>query len=712
LRQIHLSSKTADHIEADGNLSNLPSFDDILNKAFLLACFIQGDRQTAISIVAQAMIKLEVAAASQGKRLYYKPIGRNWPRRSKSEGFRNKVSFNELHLLQRLVYIESEPYEIEKERTNTAVPSEQDLVIHFIKHLVRITIKRNSFYVTLGLSRLLYYYSTAETMEIYNAVIQDPDRVKDDYYYRSRKGVLMQEMKEQFGDLLKICRGAHGEERFQTHESPAPFIETVEQCLSAFTPWWTACLISGSDPVADGIPQFSYQGHQKEDKIEVNRIHAVLHPLCLSRLIKGLGFQAPDQNLAIPSFFLSNSGSSDGGSGVVRHPAELNEDELQSLKRDLDEQSERRRSASANLLRIIVDGVERGHLDLNRGSSFDFDLQRGAELIEVRGVDRLGNEFLLATHLMAHAEEAEAKTLNASIVLERGQKISFNISPTNEVANSKVSLKYSDTNPLRAAPSYFRQRVNALNDGGWARIWSRYPLLATTLGCILLAIAIVTAIQYAKRETVSKVSNTSPDTQLAGPSAEGPNNSSPPVAQNNLNPARPDTAKIEGRERSRVTTTVGDAKEKGNVAANPVQPNKESAIPADKSGSEGELTRSLGTGSAAVSLSNVKKIYVTLLGNLRANESLRDRLIENLRASNSLSFAPSRDEADALMKVVMQKSLDMQPEMVSISVQLINARGEIIWPTSHTRSGGTYQGSIATVSRNIIEDLLREKNGN
>ena len=41
--------------------------------------------------------------------------------------------------------------------------------------MVRITARRNSFYVTLGLSRLLYNYSTAETMELYNLIIQDPD---------------------------------------------------------------------------------------------------------------------------------------------------------------------------------------------------------------------------------------------------------------------------------------------------------------------------------------------------------------------------------------------------------------------------------------------------------------------------------------------------------------------------------------------------------
>src|SRR4030095_6148756 len=122
--------------------------------------------------------KLQVAVTTQGKRLYYTPIGRRWSRRAQSNRSRHSISFDELHLLQRLIYIESEPYEIAFEQGNSSAPvNEEDLVIHFVKHLTKKTIKRNSFYVTLGLSRLLHSYTTAETMDIYNAVIQDPERV-------------------------------------------------------------------------------------------------------------------------------------------------------------------------------------------------------------------------------------------------------------------------------------------------------------------------------------------------------------------------------------------------------------------------------------------------------------------------------------------------------------------------------------------------------
>ena len=134
----------------------------------------------------------------------------------------------------------------------------------FSKHLVRITTNA-LFYVTLGLSRLLYNYTTAETMEVYNAVIQDPERVKDDYYYRSRNGVLMKELKDRFGNLVDSNRGPRGEERFQSHDPPGRHADLVRECLSYFTPWHTPCLVpAGIDPIRTDHP--SLNGHQSETK--------------------------------------------------------------------------------------------------------------------------------------------------------------------------------------------------------------------------------------------------------------------------------------------------------------------------------------------------------------------------------------------------------------------------------------------------------------
>ena len=144
-----------------------------LTRAFNLAYFIHRDKQPALLIAMGALSKLEVAAAAQDKRLYYTPAGRV-PGDAGHHRTRTRVAMSDLHLLQRLVYVESEPYEKKDEKAGSVARlDEEDMIIRFIKHLVRITTRRNSFYVALGLSRLLYQYTTNETAEIYDLIIQD-----------------------------------------------------------------------------------------------------------------------------------------------------------------------------------------------------------------------------------------------------------------------------------------------------------------------------------------------------------------------------------------------------------------------------------------------------------------------------------------------------------------------------------------------------------
>ena len=142
----------------------------------------------------------------------------------------------------------------------------------------------------------------------------------------------MQELKERFGDLINICRGSRGEERFQADNNQSRLVELVRECLSFFTPWHTACLIpAGIDPITDGIPSLSYHGHKEEDQIEVNRMHAVVHPDCFRRLITNLHLDGPDTRLEIPLFSYANDMNDKGPPSNRRHPPKLDEQELMSI---------------------------------------------------------------------------------------------------------------------------------------------------------------------------------------------------------------------------------------------------------------------------------------------------------------------------------------------------------------------------------------------
>src|SRR5580765_5423821 len=125
-------------------------------QAVRLAYFIHDNKEIASQIAAESLIKLKSVAVAQDRRFLYEPSGRL----SRNLRSRNKITLSELHLLQRIVYHESEPYERETEKmVGTTALDEQRLIIHYIKHLVSITLKRNSFYAALGITRLLCHYT-------------------------------------------------------------------------------------------------------------------------------------------------------------------------------------------------------------------------------------------------------------------------------------------------------------------------------------------------------------------------------------------------------------------------------------------------------------------------------------------------------------------------------------------------------------------------
>ena len=290
----------------------------MLRRAFQLAYFVHGERELAVRIATAAMSKLNAAAVAQDKRSYYKPGRRSRAPGSKAIRPRTKISLSELHLLQRLVYVESEYYERQQEQSQNASIDDESFITRYIKHLINITLMRNSFHVTLGVSRLLYNYNTAESMKLYDLIMQDPERAKDDAYWRGRKARLIRELKERFGQSLKAVRGLHGEERFQTREDSVKHLGLVKQCLQMFTPWDTTCPLPGSGSAPGKIEALTFRGSDpdEEHQIEVARMHAVIHPDCYERLVAGSDLDTPAKRLEIPRFFhTSDDGPEDGPRG-------------------------------------------------------------------------------------------------------------------------------------------------------------------------------------------------------------------------------------------------------------------------------------------------------------------------------------------------------------------------------------------------------------
>ena len=639
---------------------NKISTEQVLNKAYRLAYFLHQDKGIATRIVAAATLKLNVAMASQSKRLYYIPVGRFSRGESRrTDAIRNKALFSDVHLLQRLVYVESEPFERQKERAAQVAPSgvpavgdpanDEDLLVYFIKHLVRITTKRNAFYVTLGVSRLLHSYSTLETMEIYNAVIGEPERVKDDYYYRSRKAVLMHEMYERFGQLIRVCRQRRGEERFETQPGSSELRSLLRECLRFFTPWDTQCSVPRDfDPLKSVIAALTSKSSADENEIEVNRIHAVLHPDCFASLVAAFGYSPPEERMELPRFYLDQS--DDQSPPRQRSaPVDLSAEELAEINHMLDEQAGRRRGSSPTaVIRIMVDGVERGRLNPAEQSSISFSAGEDAEIIEVKSTDSSG-DLLLATHVLSSFNDA---AIVSSIRLEGGQDLSLSITRRQTEANGGADLLvefgYRETAPRRVARLWWhRQKLR--QDPNSRSVWSGariYVLAGGALVILLtsyLAYVMLTSRQTSGPTQTSVVQTIPPGPTPASSVAEVIN----PPSTNKPTPKKRSTAvKVPGED-------VGDAVRSGVAIPN-------------------------------LKLSEVKKIYIEIRGDASLNE-----LRERLNSSGIVTATTNAEEADAALKIV------------GTSAILVNARGTVLWR-------GRYSGDTNTVAFEIVKDLLSQ----
>jgi hypothetical protein len=527
---------------------------------------------------------------------------------------------------------------------------------------------------------------------MYNVLVQDPGRVRDDYYYRSRKGRLMKELKERFGDRLRVTRGARGEERFQTEEAPDRHAELARECLQEFTPWSTECAIpAGLDPLSEEIHDLAFDGSDpdREHAIEVNRLHAALHPDCFARLAASLNFASPAERLTTPYFYMAKDRNHDQDRKPPRRSRRaprLDEQEMNAVKNALAELSSRRKTAAAGLLRIIVDGSERARLDLNRTSGVRFETRGDDELIEVRSADGL----LLATFLLNQDESQEAiRPERSSVVLESGQRISF--SPVRngdgETAGAIIDLSYRETRLSRAAALYLR-RIGFVAGELWRRprsaTWKPAPAFAAL---IIIALGLIFYWSGRERERQESVAENNQPQRTESPAPPSPSPSISPTPGG-------------GKKRHAPVRRTHSAPV---VVLRKPQPNELETQP--EVGPDDLIRGVERLAPDGASLIAVKKVHVDPFGDDSISKQFRDQLTAALRANRRFSLTANHDDADAVLK---GRITTARPEQVSATVRLVNAKGEVLWPVKGPVTGKRYQGPVAIITSQIARDLLAD----
>ncbi len=169
---------------------------------------------------------------------------------------------------------------------------DQDRLVWFLEHLVRISMRRSAFHVAVGVCRLLYHYSTREVLAIYDVMAQSSACGPQDDTCRATKKLLLDKLAERFAPRLEIRRESRGERRITTRRTCPEDVALVQEALVRFTPWDTACGVPESfDPLADPLPALCPPGREPDQthEVETRRIHAILHPPCLERVTAALG---------------------------------------------------------------------------------------------------------------------------------------------------------------------------------------------------------------------------------------------------------------------------------------------------------------------------------------------------------------------------------------------------------------------------------------
>jgi hypothetical protein len=351
--------------------------EDLLERGFQLACFVIRERAAALDVVRGAANKLKARSFQEHKRFYW--------RDKHLKRHITKIAREEAATFQWLVLLECEQKEIQEEKSGPV--SEEDLLLRYVKFLIRVTTGYSSFHVNVGLQRILYHRSASETQRIYESI---SDRYVGIDEYRRAKLAVMQKLRERFGNFLRTVRVEYGELRFEENENSSSWLGFVERCLEIFTPWTaeSRCpprLEASERPAGD-------------DHLESARCHLLIHPECNSELFRTLGVAVSADQLAVPIFFRANPrGRSSPPTDRVNEP--LTPAEREKFSQYLVVEAQQRARISSGTLYFIVDGVQyRWNPELSEAVT-SFSIPANAEAMEI-WLGQEDSRLLLGIHLL------------------------------------------------------------------------------------------------------------------------------------------------------------------------------------------------------------------------------------------------------------------------------------------------------------------------
>jgi hypothetical protein len=275
---------------ANAELAGITAKNPVLyERALTLARFLHRSERVALQIATWATSQLERAQEHQFHRLKYPP-----------RTGRTKVIADDGTLLTRLAFSTSEHYEhLEEAAGQGNGLTQDDMTVRFVKQIVYRALAHNSHYAAVGIGQILYQYSTAEVMELYDTIAPSQSFRKAADHFRRVKAILFQDVQHRFAQQIRMAPAISGSKRFACDPDQSGQLPVVQRALALFAP-------QRPHPDAALFHEYDYWTDSNEDdrnrERELLRLHVLVDPHCFERLTAARHLAPPASRLSKPSF--------------------------------------------------------------------------------------------------------------------------------------------------------------------------------------------------------------------------------------------------------------------------------------------------------------------------------------------------------------------------------------------------------------------------
>jgi hypothetical protein len=359
----------------------------LIVRCFNLAWFLFPHKETALRIAEFALRDFETSLNRQDRRIKY--LGK----------IRTKVLLNDVELVQRLLFESSTRLEKEHEKDGYPWPVRfEDLLVRWFKTAISAAMN-NSFYTTVAHCRILHRYSTSDARSLYEFLLQDPARGKDDDQYRRAKKHFIGLMQRRFDGKVALVTLDRGETHFRALADFKAMAGLAKDCQSKFAPWDAVpvAIPPHFEPGRHELSALKFEGKHVDDEAEVEarRRATVLQPesFCEVARVLRLGnahqFETPFHYLIIPEFTMTPKDVPPDGSNSTADdrdtPPALDERDVRRVGHYLERHAATRAALRPEKFSLDVDDSERLVLEASSRGAVSFRIGEFDRMIRIYG---------------------------------------------------------------------------------------------------------------------------------------------------------------------------------------------------------------------------------------------------------------------------------------------------------------------------------------